>query len=99
MSEIEEEGERVAEAFGRYRVGAELGTRPRLSLLDQMAKVVAATREIRTPMGNLSARLIAELYGVSLSELGKWLGRSRQALNKTPDANALQDQLSFFERI
>jgi hypothetical protein len=36
---------------------------------------------------------------VSLSQLAEWLGRTRQALNKTPDADSIQNQLSFFERV
>jgi Protein of unknown function (DUF2384) len=61
--------------------------------------VLAATRDLRTRKGNLSAERIADLYGISLSELGKWIGRFRQALNKTPDADAVQDALANFERI
>ena len=72
---------------------------PRPSPLDQIEKVLAATRDLRSKTGNLSAQRIADLYGVSLSELGKWIGRSRQALNKTPDAESLQDALGFYERI
>lgn len=42
---------------------------------------------------------MAKLYGVSLSQLAKWLGRSRQTLTKTPHADSLQGDLSYFERI
>ena len=58
-----------------------------------------ATRDLRSEKGNLSARLIADLYGVSVSELGQWTGRSRQSINKAPEAESLQDTLAFFERI
>lgn len=72
---------------------------PRPSPLDRIEKVLAATRDLRAGNGNLSAHLIADLCGISLSELGRWLGRSRQALSKAPEAESLQDALAFFERI
>ena len=72
---------------------------PRSSQMDRIEKVLAATRDLRSENGNLSARNIAELYGISLSELGKWINRSRQALNKTPDAESIQNALGYFERI
>ena len=39
------------------------------------------------------------MFGVSLSQLAAWLGRSRQALSKTPDADSLQNELAFFEHL
>lgn len=81
------------------REAARLQEQPRPSALDRIERVLAATRDLRTEAGNLSAQYIAELYGVSLSALGKWIGRSRQALNKTPEAETLQDIFGFFERI
>jgi hypothetical protein len=72
---------------------------PRSSQMDRIEKVLAATRDLRSENGNLSARNIAKLYGISLSELGKWINRSRQALNKTPDAESIQNTLGYFERI
>lgn len=72
---------------------------PRPSPLDQLEKVLAATRDLRVGNGNLSAQRIADVCGTSLSELATWLGRSRQAVSKTPDADALQPTLAFFERV
>src|SRR4030095_11584743 len=72
---------------------------PRNSPLDQLENVLVATRDLRVANGNISAQRIANLCGVSLSELSNWLGRSRQAVNKTPDADALQPMLAFFERV
>jgi len=72
---------------------------PRLSPLDQVKEVLAATQDLRATNGNLSAAAIASTFGVSLNQLAGWLGRSRQALNKTPDADSLQDELAFFERV
>jgi truncated hemoglobin YjbI len=71
----------------------------RSSQMDRIEQVLAATRDLRSGNGNLSARNIAELYGISLSELGKWINRSWQALNKTPDAESIQNALGYFERI
>ena len=47
----------------------------------------------------LASALRTGLHGVNLSQLARWLDRTRQALNKTPDAESLQDQLAFFERV
>src|SRR6266446_10059467 len=72
---------------------------PRPSPLDQVKQVVESTQDLRVPSGNISAEKVAKVYGVSVSELAGWLGKSRQALNKTPDADSLQLALSFFERV
>jgi len=71
----------------------------RPSPLDQVRSVVAATKSLRAPSGKLSAPAVARLFGVSVSKLAKWLHRSRQSLNKSPEADSLQQQLSYFERI
>ena len=72
---------------------------PRPSALEQVHAIIAATKDLRTPGGNLSAAAVAKLFGVSLSRLAKWLGRTRQAVSKAPDAASLQGELSHFERI
>jgi len=54
---------------------------------------------LRVANGNLSAVLVAEAFGLSINELAGSLGRSRQALGKTPDADSIQNQLAFFERV
>ena len=74
-------------------------TPPRPSPLDQVRGVVATTADLRVTKGNLSAERVAKLFGVSLSRLAAWLGRSRQALSKTPDADSLQNELAFFEHV
>lgn len=74
------------------------GTGAHASALDQVKAVTAATSKLRAPNGNLSAEPVAKLYGVSLSQLAEWLGRTRQAVTKTPDADSLQEPLSAFER-
>ena len=72
---------------------------PRPSPLDSMKETFEATRDLRVANGNLSAERIASLYGVSLSQLAAWLGKSRQAVNKTPDADSLQPALAYFEHV
>lgn len=73
--------------------------RPRSSPLDHVKEVTQATQDLRAGNGKISAERVAKLFGVSLSELANWLGRSRQAVSKTPDADSLQASLSFFERV
>jgi hypothetical protein len=75
------------------------GKFPVPSPLDRVKGIVSASSDLRVENGNLSAEAIAKLYGISLNQLATWLGRTRQALNKTPDADSLQDELSYFERI
>jgi hypothetical protein len=72
---------------------------PRPSPLDRVTELVKATEDLRVASGNLSAVLVAEAFGLSLNELAGFLGRSRQALGKTPDADSIQSQLAFFERV
>jgi len=74
-------------------------TAPRPSPLDQVNEIVNATGDLRAASGNLSAEAVAPVFGVSVSQLADWLGRSRQALNKTPDADSIQNELGFFERV
>ncbi|HTI70119.1 MAG TPA: antitoxin Xre/MbcA/ParS toxin-binding domain-containing protein [Candidatus Limnocylindria bacterium] len=72
---------------------------PRTSALDEVEEVLAATRDLRVANGKLSAERIAEVYGVTVSKLARWLGKTKQAVGKTPDASSLQSSLEFFERI
>ncbi len=75
------------------------GTPPRSSPLDGLKAVIAATQDLRAVNGNLAADRIAKLYDISSSKLAQWLGRTRQALAKTPDADSLQNDLGYFERV
>jgi hypothetical protein len=72
---------------------------PRPSSLDRAQKVIEATEDLRTTGGNLSAEAVAEAFGISTNQLAGWLGRSRQTVSKTPDAESLQDELEYFERV
>lgn len=72
---------------------------PQPSMLDKMQKVLSATKDLREKKGRLSAKLIADLYGTNQAELARWLGKQKQAVFKTPDADSLQKGLENFERI
>jgi hypothetical protein len=91
ITELEAVIERLNSALGE--------TRPHPSPLDEMQELLKATEDLRSASGKLSATAVARAFGVSVSELAGWLGRSRQALAKTPDADSLQNDLAFFERI
>lgn len=71
----------------------------RTSPLDPVQGVLEATRDLRVANGNLSADRVAQLFGIPLSRLAAWLGRTKQAVSKTPDADSLQESLGYFERI
>jgi hypothetical protein len=72
---------------------------PRQSAVDKIAEVVDVGNNLRTASGRLSAEPIAKLFGISKSQLARLVDRSPQALWKTPDADALQNQLGYFEKI
>lgn len=72
---------------------------PRRDPLGQITSVVRATADLRTESGRLSAERVAEAFGLSVAEVSKILGASRQAVSKTPDARALQERLQSLERV
>ncbi len=67
--------------------------------LSQVKHVIAATADLRSPSGRLSAKRIAGAFGVSTAELAGLLGRKRQTVAKTDDAKSLQADLRPFERV
>jgi hypothetical protein len=79
-------------------IGAKLDLEPRPSPLDHVKKVMEATADLHGTSGRLSASAVAEVFGVSQSKLAEWLGRTRQAVSKTPESESLQHALSFYER-
>jgi hypothetical protein len=98
-----EEVLRAASAPGKAGRGAE-STGPGVAPagkcpLDQVKAVMESTADLREANGNLSAVRVAKVYGVSLSQLAGWLGRTKQAMSKTPDADSLQEALGYFERV
>lgn len=67
--------------------------------LDQVKELLESTEDLRVANGNVSAASVATAFGVSMNQLAKWIGRTRQALAKTPDADSLQSDLTSFEHI
>jgi len=84
---------------GRAVLAADGTARSLKSPLDQVKAVIESTADLREANGNLSAVRVARVFGVSLSQLAEWLGRTKQALSKTPDADSLQEPLGCFERV
>ncbi len=54
---------------------------------------------LHTSNGRLDASKVSALYGISLAALARALGRSEQAVHKTPTSPALQSDLRLYERI
>jgi len=73
--------------------------RPAVDPLGGLRRVMAATKDLRATSGKLSAAKVATAFGLSVAEIASLLGRSRQAVSKTPAADALQEELRSFERI
>lgn len=67
--------------------------------LGQLKSVIAATADLRSESGRLSARKVAEAMGLPLSQLAAAIGKPRQSVWKTDDADAIQEPLRPFERI
>jgi hypothetical protein len=65
----------------------------------EVGMVLAATRDLRAPSGRLSARRVAAAFGLPVAELARLLGRSRQAVAKTDDAESMQAALATWARI
>lgn len=67
--------------------------------MDKVTAVQEATANLREANGNLSAVRVAKLLGMSVTPLALWLGRTKQAVSKTPDADSLQDAPGYFDRV
>ena len=65
----------------------------------RLKSVIAATAPLRAGSGRLSARKIAEVFGLPVADLARLLGKSRQAVAKTDDAESSQAGLAPFARI
>ena len=71
----------------------------RADRLGELKKVIQATDDMRAESGKLSANKVASVFGLSVAELAKLVGRTRQTASKTPDADSLQPLLQPFERV
>lgn len=89
----------LKEALAKYLAEQEEEEEKRPDALSEAKEVIAATRPLLAPSGRLSAKAIAEVFGVSLAKIGTLIGRGRQTLNKTPDARAIQPLLQPFARV
>jgi hypothetical protein len=67
--------------------------------LGKLKRIIEATEDLRVKSGKLSANGVASVFGLSVAELAALIGRTRQALSKTPDADSLQPLLQPFERV
>lgn len=99
MKQSIEAMERELDALLEPRKQARGRVTPQPSPLDGVHELLKATEDLRVANGKLSAALVARAFGVSVNELAGWLGRSRQSVAKTPDADSLQNELEFFERV
>jgi hypothetical protein len=77
---------------------ANAGAAPSEPLLG-VKKILEATAALRSPKGRLDAARVAKALGLTVAELAGLLGRTRQAVSKTPDAESLQERLRSFERV
>lgn len=66
--------------------------------LRRLKSTIAATADLRAASGRLSARRVAEAFGLTLAQLAAAVGKARQTVWKTDDAEALQPRLFAFER-
>jgi uncharacterized protein (DUF2384 family) len=66
--------------------------------LGRLKSIIAATADLRAASGRLSARRVAEAFGMTLAQLATAIGKARQTVWKTDDAEALQPRLFAFER-
>jgi hypothetical protein len=91
----------IEEAFAKILAGETEGeaTSAKRDPLGKVKSVLAATADLRTGAGRLSAQRVAEAFGLSLAELAELVGSKRQTVWKTDDAEALQPALLPFERV
>lgn len=72
---------------------------PERDALSSAKNVVKAVRPLLAESGRLSAKAIASEFGVSVAQLAKQIGQSRQSLSKTPDGPRIQKFLRPYEKI
>lgn len=89
----------LMEAAAKYLVEQEEEEENCLDPLSEAVEVIGATRPLLAPSGRLSAKAVANVFGMTLAKIGKLIGKSRQTLTKTPDAPAIQPLLQPFARV
>lgn len=76
-----------------------LATRREKDPLGEVQSVIKTGRALRAASGRLDAGKVAKAFGLSLAELARQIGESKQRISKTPDSEALQSLLRPYERI
>ena len=87
----------IAKFLAQRRAGA---TRLALAAKPAAPAVQVPNEDLRSERGRLSIKLIADLFGMDVIEIGRLIGRdNKAALSKTPDAESLQPLLQPFSDI
>ena len=89
----------LVEATAKYLADVEKQSEEAPDPLSEAREVIKATKPLLAKSGRLSASAVATAFGISTAKLGELIGKSRQALAKTPDAPSIQRDLRPFERI
>lgn len=76
-----------------------LATRIAKDPLGDVRSVIKAGRTLRAASGRVDAGKVAEAFGMSIAELARQIGVSKQRISKTSDSEALQSLLRPYERI
>lgn len=86
----------LSKALIKYQVESE---RVQNDPLSEAREVIAATRPLLSESGRLSVKAIASVFGIPWTRLAQRIGRSKQAVAKTPDSSSLQPVLRPYERV
>ena len=89
----------LVEATAKYLADLEKQSKQSPDPLSEAKEVIEATKPLLARSGRLSASAVAKAFGISTAKIGELIGKSRQALSKTPDSPAIQSDLRPFERI
>jgi len=84
------------EALAKYLVEEE---ERRPDPLAEACEVIAVTEPLLSENGRLSAKAVASALGIPWTRLAQLIGRTKQAVGKTPDSPAIQEALRPYERI
>lgn len=84
-----------------YRIAKLLGSSSKAMKVPYETRVKVRTlSELRSEeSGRLDAKKIAKVFGMSLADVSRSIGKSLQSVHKTPDSMSLQKELFSYERI
>src|SRR3954470_18454330 len=83
----------LVEATAKYLAHVQKESEGVSDPLAEAKEVIKATQPLLAKSGRLSASGVAKVFGMSTAKVGELIGKSRQALAKTPDAPAIQTDL------